>query len=130
MCRTTAAAPGRRCRRSNGRSSKGVERTVRRLFWLAEGGGAGQQSALRLVVRFSRAVGKNLGPFFEAWGVPTSTKAHESIRDLPEWVPRYACYDDARMIPKVGVASVIFTAGVFRRWALSASQALTERTHR
>lgn len=37
------------------------------------------------MVRFSRAVGKNLGPFFEEWGVPTSSKARESIRDLPEW---------------------------------------------
>jgi hypothetical protein len=40
------------------------------------------------LVRFSRAAGKNLGPFFEAWGVPTSTKARESIKDLPEWMPK------------------------------------------
>jgi hypothetical protein len=39
------------------------------------------------MVRFSRAVGKNLGPFFEMWGVPTSSKARESIKDLPEWLP-------------------------------------------
>src|ERR1700757_1594783 len=25
----------------------------------------------------------------------------------PDWVPRYACYEDARLIPRVGVASVI-----------------------
>ena len=25
----------------------------------------------------------------------------------PEWVPRFACYEDARLIPRVGVASVI-----------------------
>src|ERR1700749_4314583 len=25
----------------------------------------------------------------------------------PEWAPRYACYEDARLIPRVGVASVI-----------------------
>jgi lysyl-tRNA synthetase class 2 len=25
----------------------------------------------------------------------------------PEWVPRYACYEDARLVPRVGVASVI-----------------------
>jgi lysyl-tRNA synthetase class 2 len=25
----------------------------------------------------------------------------------PQWVPRYACYEDARLIPRVGVASVI-----------------------
>jgi hypothetical protein len=39
------------------------------------------------MTRFSRAVGKNLGPFFESWGVPTSTKARESIADLPTWMP-------------------------------------------
>ena len=37
--------------------------------------------------RFSRNVGRNLGPFFEAWGVPTSDEARESLRDLPVWLP-------------------------------------------
>lgn len=39
------------------------------------------------MVRFSRAVGKNLGPFFTAWGVPTSQAARDSIADLPAWMP-------------------------------------------
>jgi hypothetical protein len=39
------------------------------------------------MVRFSRAVGKNLGPFFQAWGVPTSEKARASIANLPAWMP-------------------------------------------
>jgi len=39
------------------------------------------------MVRFSRAVGRNLGPFFQAWGVPTSQKARDSIKDLPPWMP-------------------------------------------
>ncbi|WP_165073242.1 M60 family metallopeptidase [Paludisphaera rhizosphaerae] len=39
------------------------------------------------LVRFSRAVGKNLGPFFQAWGVPTSQSARDSIKDLPAWSP-------------------------------------------
>jgi hypothetical protein len=39
------------------------------------------------LVRFSRAVGRNLGPFFEAWGVPTSEAARKSIADLPYWMP-------------------------------------------
>ncbi|MHC4694940.1 MAG: M60 family metallopeptidase [Planctomycetota bacterium] len=39
------------------------------------------------MVRFSRAVGKNLGPFFQAWGVPTTEKARTSIADLPGWMP-------------------------------------------
>ncbi|MDH4239902.1 MAG: M60 family metallopeptidase [Phycisphaerae bacterium] len=39
------------------------------------------------MVRFSRAVGRNLGPFFEAWAVPTTEKARSSIADLPGWMP-------------------------------------------
>jgi hypothetical protein len=37
------------------------------------------------MVRFSKAVGRNLGPFFEAWGVPVSAKAREAVSGLPEW---------------------------------------------
>jgi hypothetical protein len=39
------------------------------------------------MVRMSRAVGKNLGPFFQAWKVPTSDAARVSISDLPTWFP-------------------------------------------
>jgi len=39
------------------------------------------------MVRFSRRVGRNLGPFFEAWGVPTSKEACASIAELPDWMP-------------------------------------------
>ena len=39
------------------------------------------------LVRFSRTVGHNLGPFFEAWGVPTSRAARDSLTDLPAWLP-------------------------------------------
>ncbi|RYD18669.1 MAG: hypothetical protein EOP88_21765, partial [Verrucomicrobiaceae bacterium] len=35
------------------------------------------------LVRFSKAAGKNLGPFFEKWGVPTSEAARQSISGLP-----------------------------------------------
>jgi hypothetical protein len=38
-------------------------------------------------VQFSRATGKNLGPFFQAWGVPTSAGARASIEKLPAWMP-------------------------------------------
>jgi enhancin-like peptidase M60 family/peptidase M60-like protein len=38
------------------------------------------------LIRFSRAVGINLGPFFETWGVPTSEAARASLRDLPDWL--------------------------------------------
>ncbi|MBM4007914.1 MAG: hypothetical protein FJ292_10260 [Planctomycetes bacterium] len=39
------------------------------------------------MVLFSRTVGRNLGPFFEIWGVPTSQGAKDSIRHLPVWLP-------------------------------------------
>lgn len=39
------------------------------------------------MVRFSRAAGKNLGPFFQAWGVPTSQAARDSIQELSAWMP-------------------------------------------
>lgn len=39
------------------------------------------------LVRFSRRAGKNLGPFFQAWGVPTSAAARAQLADLPPWLP-------------------------------------------
>jgi hypothetical protein len=39
------------------------------------------------LVRLSRTVGRNLGPFFQAWGVPTSEAARASVADLPAWMP-------------------------------------------
>lgn len=39
------------------------------------------------MVRFSRQVGRNLGAFFRAWGVPVSDEAVSSVAALPEWMP-------------------------------------------
>lgn len=39
------------------------------------------------MVRFSRASGHNLGPFFQAWGVPTTPEARASVAGLPPWMP-------------------------------------------
>jgi hypothetical protein len=39
------------------------------------------------LVRLSRATGRNLGPFYQAWGVPTSEAARSSVKDLPAWMP-------------------------------------------
>lgn len=39
------------------------------------------------MVRMSKRIGKNLGPYFDAWGVPVSEAAKESIADLPTWMP-------------------------------------------
>jgi hypothetical protein len=39
------------------------------------------------MVRLSRAVGKNLGPFFTKWQIPVSDAALPSIAHLPVWLP-------------------------------------------
>lgn len=39
------------------------------------------------MIRLSRATGWDLGAFFQAWGVPTSKSARDSIADLPAWMP-------------------------------------------
>ncbi|HPX38568.1 MAG TPA: bifunctional lysylphosphatidylglycerol synthetase/lysine--tRNA ligase LysX [Mycobacterium sp.] len=44
--------------------------------------------------------------FFSRWW-QLETLYRSNMKYLPQWVPRYACYDDARLITKVGVASVI-----------------------
>lgn len=41
----------------------------------------------QFMVRFSRAVNKNLGPFFVAWGIPTTESARSSVSALPAWMP-------------------------------------------
>ena len=40
------------------------------------------------MVRFSRACARNLGPFFQRWGVPTSDAARQSIEGLAAWTPK------------------------------------------
>ena len=37
------------------------------------------------MVRFSKTVNRNLGPFFRAWGLPVTDKAVASIEKLPAW---------------------------------------------
>lgn len=39
------------------------------------------------MVQISEATGRNLGPFFTAWGVPTSEAARASVAKLPGWMP-------------------------------------------
>lgn len=39
------------------------------------------------LVRFSKAAGKNLGPFFQAWRIPTSEAARNAVTNLPVWLP-------------------------------------------
>jgi Peptidase M60, enhancin and enhancin-like/N-terminal domain of M60-like peptidases len=39
------------------------------------------------MIRFSRTAGRNLGPFFQMWGVPVSQTALDEIKKLPAWMP-------------------------------------------
>ncbi len=39
------------------------------------------------LTRMSHATGHNLGPFFQAWGVPTSDDARRQLQKLPPWMP-------------------------------------------
>jgi Peptidase M60, enhancin and enhancin-like/N-terminal domain of M60-like peptidases len=47
-----------------------------------------EQKRDQFMTRFSRAVNKNLGPFFTAWGVPTSEAARSQVARLPRWMPK------------------------------------------
>ena len=44
--------------------------------------------------------------FFSRWW-QLETLYRSNMKYQPEWIPRYSCYEDARLIPRVGVASVI-----------------------
>ncbi|KUI34126.1 lysine--tRNA ligase [Mycobacterium sp. IS-1590] len=49
---------------------------------------------------------RSLLVFFSRWW-QLETLYRSNMKYQPQWVPRYACYDDARLVPRVGVASVI-----------------------
>ena len=44
--------------------------------------------------------------FFSRWW-QLETLYRSNMKYQPDWVPRYACYDDARLMPRVGVASAL-----------------------
>ncbi|MBU9765403.1 bifunctional lysylphosphatidylglycerol synthetase/lysine--tRNA ligase LysX [Mycobacterium sp. TNTM28] len=62
----------------------------------------GEQLGAGPVARLWRA----LLVFFSRWW-QLETLYRSNMKYQPEWVPRFACYEDARLIPRVGVASVI-----------------------
>jgi hypothetical protein len=39
------------------------------------------------MVRLSRRLGKNLGLYFDRWGVPVSQTAKNAVKELPVWLP-------------------------------------------
>ncbi len=49
---------------------------------------------------------RRLLQFFSRWW-QLETLYRSNMKYQPDWVPRYACYEDARLVPRVGVASVI-----------------------
>lgn len=44
--------------------------------------------------------------FFSRWW-QLETLYRSNMKYMPEWVPRFACYEDARLMPRVGIASGI-----------------------
>ncbi|MET0901393.1 MAG: bifunctional lysylphosphatidylglycerol synthetase/lysine--tRNA ligase LysX [Mycobacterium sp.] len=44
--------------------------------------------------------------FFSRWW-QLETLYRSNMKYQPEWVPRFVCYDDARLVPRVGVASAL-----------------------
>ena len=41
------------------------------------------------MVRLSRAIGRDLGPFFERWGIPVSAAARAQVSELESWMPDF-----------------------------------------
>lgn len=42
----------------------------------------------QFLVRYSKIVGRNLGPFFEFWGIPVSSAAQQAVAGLEGWMPK------------------------------------------
>ncbi|MGV3661663.1 MAG: M60 family metallopeptidase [Prosthecobacter sp.] len=46
------------------------------------------ESRDQFLVRYSKITGKNLGPFFDAWGIPVSSAAKAEVGKLDAWMPK------------------------------------------
>jgi Peptidase M60, enhancin and enhancin-like/N-terminal domain of M60-like peptidases len=42
----------------------------------------------QFLVRYSKITNKNLGPFFDAWGIPVSSSAKAEVSKLEAWMPK------------------------------------------
>ena len=42
----------------------------------------------QFLVRYSKIANKNLGPFFDAWGIPVSSAAKAEVSKLDPWMPK------------------------------------------
>ena len=95
-----------------------IELMVSDLVQQAEGIGVSRVSLNFAMFRSAFEQGAQLGAgpiarlwrallvFFSRWW-QLETLYRSNMKYQPQWVPRYACYEDARLIPRVGVASVI-----------------------
>src|SRR6478735_8854564 len=95
-----------------------IELMVTELLQQAEGIGVSRVSLNFAMFRSAFEQGAQLGAgpiarlwrgllvFFSRWW-QLETLYRSNMKYQPEWVPRYVCYEDARLIPRVGVASVI-----------------------
>ncbi|RDH75485.1 bifunctional lysylphosphatidylglycerol synthetase/lysine--tRNA ligase LysX [Mycolicibacterium moriokaense] len=95
-----------------------IELMVTELLQQSEGIGVSRVSLNFAMFRSAFEQGAQLGAgpiarlwrallvFFSRWW-QLETLYRSNMKYKPEWVPRYACYEDARLVPRVGVASVI-----------------------
>ena len=95
-----------------------IELMVSELCMQAEGIGVSRVSLNFAMFRSAFEQGAQLGAgpvarlwrallvFFSRWW-QLETLYRSNMKYQPVWVPRYACYEDARLVPRVGVASVI-----------------------
>ena len=121
-----------------------IELMVTELLQQAEGIGVSRISLNFAMFRSAFEQGAQLGAgpvarlwrgllvFFSRWW-QLETLYRSNMKYQPEWVPRYACYEDARLVPRVGVASVIaegFLVLPFSRRHSSSTPATTSRCRR
>jgi lysyl-tRNA synthetase class 2 len=105
-------------RRSPGSPNGTIELMISELALNAEHLGIGRISLNFAMFRSAFEQGAQLGAgpvarlwrgllvFFSRWW-QMETLYRANMKYQPAWVPRYACYEEARLIPRVGVASVI-----------------------
>jgi lysyl-tRNA synthetase class 2 len=105
-------------RRSPESPNGSIELMVSELCMQSEGLGVSRISLNFAMFRSAFEQGAQLGAgpiarlwrgllvFFSRWW-QLETLYRSNMKYQPEWVPRYACYEDARLVPRVGIASVI-----------------------
>jgi lysyl-tRNA synthetase class 2 len=105
-------------RRSPQSPNGSIELMVSELCMQSEGSGVTRISLNFAMFRTAFEQGAQLGAgpvarlwrgllvFFSRWW-QLETLYRSNMKYQPDWVPRYACYEDARLVPRVGVASVI-----------------------